>query len=51
MIMLQILVDRGAQVALTEEHELATTLVLDGTEEALGEGVEVGTTRRQADRG
>jgi hypothetical protein len=29
-------VDRGAQVALTEEHGLAEALALDGTDEALG---------------
>jgi hypothetical protein len=42
---------RGAQLALTEEHELAQTLTLDGTPEALGVGVQVGTARRQAGRG
>ncbi len=45
-----ILVDRGTQVVLTEEHELVETLALGGTDEALGVGVEVGTAGRQANR-
>ncbi len=43
--------DADTSQTLTEEHELAEALALDGTDEALGVGVEVGTAGRQADRG
>jgi hypothetical protein len=47
----EVLADRGAQMALAEKNELVEALALDGTDEALGVCVEVGTARRQADRG
>jgi hypothetical protein len=45
----EVLADRGAQMVLTEEHELVEALALDGTDEALGIGVQIGAARRQAD--
>ena len=36
-------------MVLAQEHELVEALAFDGTYEALGVGVEVGTARRQAD--
>jgi len=36
-------------VVLTEKDELVEALVLDGTDEALGVSVQVGTARRQSD--
>jgi hypothetical protein len=36
-------------VVLTEKHELVEALALDGTDEALGVSVQVGTAGRQAD--
>jgi hypothetical protein len=47
----KVLADRGAEVALTEKHELAEALAPDGTDEALSVGVQVGTVRGQAERG
>jgi threonine dehydrogenase-like Zn-dependent dehydrogenase len=38
-------------MALAKKHELAEALAPDGAHEALGVGIEVGTARRQADRG
>jgi hypothetical protein len=49
MIVSEVLADCGALMALTEKDELAEALALDGTDEALGVSVEVGTARRQAD--
>jgi hypothetical protein len=47
MVVDEVLADRGAQMVLTEEHELVEALALDRTDEALGIGVQVGTAGRR----
>ena len=42
LMMGQILLERVAQGAFAKENQLIETLVLDGTDPAFGEGVEVG---------
>ncbi len=50
MVMGQVLSDHMTQHALAEDDNLVETLLLDGSDEALGEGIQVGRLRRQLDR-
>ena len=47
VVVLDILVDKLSEVSLTQRHDSAETFLLDGANEPLGIGIEIGTAREK----